>query len=346
MGPHQPQGVALRSSHARTLGMGVLLHVATRDHLPATLWNMHEWQPTSTNAELKAREVLSAAMWLHTTFKNHVWLWRGQARGDLGVEPGMHTRVLGSDVVSHDEEASAQATTGLLEAAREMRLDRQDGNRLPDLALLANLQHHGAATPLLDVSTDPLIALWMVAFANASSPDELDNLPGSLFGIKRPPKARWIDPLDARRFGRGSSPGVSEALAEQVWWYRAPDVTERLRIQRGSFLIGPLARPNDRDNTTLPLELAAQSANAISNRIARRGEASNANIGKVEMFRLVVPGASKVHLRRLLEDRSGLTIEAIYPTPWHRPFIAQFASTYGRGRPLSLDIVADAPEPP
>lgn len=310
----------------------------------STLDAMHEWQPTSTNAELKAREVLSAAMWLHTTFKNHVWLWRGQARGDLGVEPGMHTRVLNSSVVAHNEEASANATTRLLRAARKMRLDRQDGNRLPDLALLANLQHHGAATPLLDVSTDPLIALWMVAFASASDPDALDDMPGSLFGIKRPPKERWIDPLDARPFNAQSSPNISGMLADQVWWYRAPDVTERLRIQRGSFLVGPLARPADRPNTTLPLELAAGRTNAISNRLQKRGEASNATIGMVEIFRVVVPGASKVYLRRLLEDRSGLSIETIYPTPWHRPFIAQFASTYGRGRLLSLDSIVAAPE--
>lgn len=305
---------------------------------------MHEWQPTSTNAELKAREVLSAAMWLHTTFKNHVWLWRGQARGDLGVEPGMHTRVLNSSVVPHNEAASANATTGLLKAARKMRLDRQDGNRLPDLALLANLQHHGAATPLLDVSTDPLIALWMVAFASASDPDALDDMPGSLFGIKRPPKERWIDPLDARPYTAQSSSNISDMLADQVWWYRAPDVTERLRIQRGSFLVGPLARPVDRPNTTLPLELAAGHTNAISNRLQKRGEASNATIGMVEIFRIVVPGSSKVYLRRLLEDRSGLSIETIYPTPWHRPFIAQFASTYGRGRLLSLDTIVAAPE--
>lgn len=164
-------------------------------------------------------------------------------------------------------------------------------------------------------------------------------MPGSLFGIKRPPKERWIDPLDAR-----SSSNISGALADQVWWYRAPDVTERLRIQRGSFLIGPLARPIDRPNTTLPIELAAGRTNAIANRLEKRGKASNATIGRVEIFRIVVPGASKVYLRRLLEDRSGLSIETIYPTPWHRPFIAQFASTYGRGRPLSLDSNATTPE--
>lgn len=286
-----------------------------------------------------------------------MWVWIPLravcVRGALAVQPEPPARQASAGLeVARREENAPSATNAsrdggpwtaeariLADWPLEMRLDRQDGNRLPDLALLANLQHHGAATPLLDVSTDPLIALWMVAFANASDPDALDEAPGSLFGIKRPPQQRWIDPLDARPYISGSSPGVSGALDDKVWWYRAPDVTERLRIQRGSFLLGPLARPEDRSNTTLPLELAALSTNAISNRLARRGEASNANVGKVEIFRLIVPGASKVFLRRLLEDRSGLSIETIYPTPWHRPFIAQFASTYGRGRPLSLDVI-------
>jgi hypothetical protein len=123
-----------------------------------------------------------------------------------------------------------------------------------------------------------------------------------------------------------------------VWWYRAPDVTERLRIQRGSFLIGQLARPEDRTNTTLPLNLAQASKNAIENRILMKGKASNAAVGTVELFRIRIQPAVKRHLRTLLEDRSGLSVEAIYPTPWHRPYIEQFAKTYGRTRPLETDL--------
>lgn len=33
--------------------------------------------------------------------------------------------------------------------------------RLPDLALLALLQHHRAATPLMDVTLDPIVGLYM-----------------------------------------------------------------------------------------------------------------------------------------------------------------------------------------
>jgi hypothetical protein len=298
---------------------------------------VHEWKPEATSAEQKARDILTAAMWLHTTFKNHIWLWRGQADGAYGVEPGMHSRVLRSSF-PHDDATTNVATEALIKAARRVELDRLDGSRLPDLALLATLQHHGAATPLLDVTTDPLIALWMIAFADAQDPDRLDKRPGALFGLKRPPHERWIAPLDARPFMSREMPDVVRSVGDQVWWYVPPPVTDRIRTQRGSFLFGPLARPTERADTTLPFDLAQGGTNAIANRLARRGEKSNAAIGKVEIFRIVIPMATKPFLRGLLEERSGLSIEAIYPTPWHRPFIDQFSTAYGRGRPLELDI--------
>ena len=55
---------------------------------------MLTWRPKATSAEQKAREIVSAAMWMHSTFKDEIWLWRGQASKNFGVEPGMHTRVL------------------------------------------------------------------------------------------------------------------------------------------------------------------------------------------------------------------------------------------------------------
>src|SRR5690348_3834594 len=119
------------------------------------------WTPPSANAEQNARDVLSAAMWLHTTFKDEIWLWRGQARKVYGIEPGMHTRVLDASKEFPRTETTVElATSNLLKTARSIALDRQGETVLPDLALLAHLQHYGAGTPLLDVSTDPLIALW------------------------------------------------------------------------------------------------------------------------------------------------------------------------------------------
>lgn len=301
---------------------------------------MLTWTPPSSNAEQNAREILSAAMWIHSTFKDEVWLWRGQANRGYGVEPGMHTRVFNASKVHHTEEIVARATADLLDIARRARLDRQAKTRLPDLALLAHLQHYGAGTPLLDVSTDPLIALWMIAFENAKEPASRDNVSGMLFGIRRPPKERWISPLDARPYADPLVPSVSSSLGGNVWWYQAPDVTERLRIQRGSFLLGALSSLSDRKNVTIPLALGDTSSNWLKARMERRGKASNTAHSTSDIFAIVVRGSTKKHLRQLLRDRSGLSVEAVYPTPWHRPFISEFAEAYGRTRSLSLDLSA------
>src|SRR5439155_1336769 len=91
-------------------------------------------------------------------------------------EPGMHSRVRASmPRLALSEENVRWASAELIRVARANRLDRIEGLQLPDLALLAHLQHHGAATPLLDVTVDPLVALWMVAHASASA--NPDNLP-------------------------------------------------------------------------------------------------------------------------------------------------------------------------
>jgi hypothetical protein len=127
-------------------------------------------------------------------------------------------------------------------------------------------------------------------------------------------------------------------LNGQVWWYQAPDVTERLRIQRGSFLLGPLSHPNRRSGATIPLELGDPSNNWLKARMEKRGRPSNTARSDSDAFGIVVRGSTKKFLRSLLEDRSGLSVESVYPTPWNRPFIGQFAEGYGRSRALGLDL--------
>ena len=301
---------------------------------------MLTWKPPTTNAAQGARDVLSAAMWLHTTFKDEIWLWRGQAQKKFGIEPGMHTRVLNAKHFPHTEDTVERATKKLLYISRRARLDRQGETRLPDLAMLAHLQHYGAGTPLLDVSTDPLIALWMIAFANAREPSSLDEESGVLYAIRKPPRERWISPLDARPYSSKREPSVSKSLGSEVWWYQAPDVTERLRIQRGSFLLGPLSNPKDRKVATIPLKLDDLQEDWLTKRMKKRGQPSNTTRSRSDAFGIIVTGSTKKHLRTLLEDRSGLSVEAVYPTPWHRPFISQFAEGYGRSRALELDIAS------
>jgi len=144
--------------------------------------------------------------------------------GSFNLEPGMHTRVRRHGNL---DDADVEAfTAGLIRAARSAALDLQDGTRLPDLALLALLQHHGAATPLLDVTLDPIVGLYMAVVSPSAADDDAD---GVLFAIRRPDAT--VAAFDTRPFA-----DVYQAHASGVASYSAPDVSERLRIQRGHFL--------------------------------------------------------------------------------------------------------------
>lgn len=129
--------------------------------------------------------------------------WRGQSCGAWGVQTGaarralqpwsrresrerlqMHERL--RDLMNRGEQdrrrekVREEGAAGhqrdvekyeqyLLNQARRRGFGFVDGRELSDLQLLALLQHHGAATNLLDVSRSVVIALW---FAASVQPDE------------------------------------------------------------------------------------------------------------------------------------------------------------------------------
>lgn len=297
--------------------------------LPAGKWE--QWAPANSRSDAEVRGLLRGVMGLHSTFADEIWLWRGQADEAHRLEPGVHSRVRNTPVIALDESNARWATRQLLTLARENELDRMDGFRLPDLALLAHLQHHGAATPLLDVSVDPLVGLWMAAHASGDSADGLDDRAGLLFAIRRPDRRHWLDPLDSRRYWTVGSPDVASGLGNVVSWFRPPDVSERLRIQRGSFLLGGLV--DGAAPTTLSLDYRATKPwlGARVSAVGQRGKPTTAGTSIVA-FR--IRKGLKKEIREWLSERAGLTQQVIYPTPWHRPFLDEFCQSYGRRRPV------------
>lgn len=270
-------------------------------------------------------------MGLHSTFANEIWLWRGQADKKYRLEPGMHTRIHHTPGLLVSEDNVRWATRQLLELARARSLDRLDGFVLPDLALLAHLQHHGAATPLLDVSVDPLVALWMASHAPGDSPEGWDDRGALLFAVRRPESDRWMEPLDARHYWSAGTDDVVSTLDDGMSWFRPPDVSERLRIQRGSFLLGRLAHSSG--PTTLPLVYHAATS-WLQPRITSIGKRGAPPAASTSVIAFRIRPKLKKEIRKWLSERAGLTQQVIYPTPWHRPFLDEFCRAYGRTRPI------------
>jgi FRG domain len=236
----------------------------------------------------------------------------------------MHTRIHANGVL--DDAAVVNRTDQLLHAVRAAGLDRHEGVRLTDMPLLALLQHHGAATPLLDVSLDPLVGLYMAVVSPNPADDDKD---GALFAIRRPPSSILTFTSDSFQtvYGRLATGSVS--------MYTAPDVSERLRIQRGHFILGQVTSNHQ---TTLPLAVEDRSVLVadtwLSKLLAKRGERGipPPPTSGVGVFR--VTAKFKKELRDWLEVRTGLTYEFIYPTAWHQPHLDAFCKSHGRGAPL------------
>lgn len=108
---------------------------------------------------------------------NGIFMWRGQGNIDWPIHSSGYRRLAGKmPNRKPDEQDMRDYERSLIYDARHQGYGFEGGRKLSDFELLAKLQHHGAATRLLDVSRNLLVALW---FACHSRPENT----GMLFGI-------------------------------------------------------------------------------------------------------------------------------------------------------------------
>jgi FRG domain len=275
------------------------------------------WYPSAPPGKppQQQRRLLQDVWRLHVAFKNEQWLWRGHWCCNWDLTPGIVSR----KKVPADR---IPALKRLLCACRNAHLDAHDEVRLPDLALLARLQHQGAGTALLDVTTDPAVALFMAATkppkedpgSCCDDPGHAKKVPdGILVAIRRP--SQTLEPFDPRTIDV-----VLKSIGNGIAYYEPPPIDHRLRIQRGAFLLHNVERSDE-----LPLTITSKEA--LESRMARI-KAGRRDVERVCVFR--VKGSVKEGLRDFLSSRAGLTRDAIYPSAFDRPHLEQFAVNHGR----------------
>lgn len=89
------------------------------------------------------------------------YVWRGVSDSNWTIDSSLHREFVKQFRETPDEASLQLFEKRLIGRAREWRLDwHPSGGRLHGLDLLARLQHHGIPTRLIDVTTQPLIALW------------------------------------------------------------------------------------------------------------------------------------------------------------------------------------------
>ena len=89
-------------------------------------------------------------------FKSGEHLFRGLSKDNYEIEASAYRRIETNKIPARLLKANEE----LIEKARVRGHDQLNGQRLTDLELLAQLQHYGAATCLIDFSRNALVALW------------------------------------------------------------------------------------------------------------------------------------------------------------------------------------------
>jgi hypothetical protein len=263
------------------------------------------------------QELLQAIGRISTFSSEARYVWRGQPDLDWGLNPGL-VRRLHIHNGSHWPVTEAQLLGHealLLESAKAAGYDQIYGRTINEVELLAVLQHQGAATRLLDVSSDPMVAMWF-AVENQSLPKKTD---GALFAINIS-NAEVISGTESKPWAeilRSMKPRV-------IGFYEPPWADERIKVQRGRFIFSRLTGEEESE-LSLPIKIGSWNKarrDQFFNQARRSGRPKPPSI-----LVLKIPWQIKVRLLGLLENSYGYTSETMFPdlsgfstaNSWQRP---------------------------
>lgn len=302
-----PSGdAALRASPPRQLRL---------DRSPEDFFNQVAVEITSVQQLLKTLATLQSKQARHRP------IWRGQSNAHWAVHSSLYRRI-GTNAVSEDVLVAAEVEG--LERAREW-----DISTTQSLRYFADLQHNGAPTRLMDVTTDPEIAAW---FAVEDDPEhEVDD--GLIVGWGRVPVLRagissvtddriedaplpfwhsWISDEERQRVDWGTG--------TKTWTWFPPALNERMRAQRAGFLFeaGALLTDAVVDVFSQAMDLdwrmaeitRATSVVGLPSRHDVLTKPNEANL--VPMFVLRIAANAKPTVREYLKGK-GLMTSSVYP---------------------------------
>ena len=159
--------------------------------------------------------------------KGGAFVYRGMANATWEVESSAYRRIR----QSHETPPPSVLQTyieQLLESARRRGFQERQGKSYGDLELLANLQHYGAATCLIDFTTNTLIALWFAC------QDEAPQTAGKVVAMATD---------DPDRFAIVGSDSMEKKIdtflgKDNLWRWEPSHLSTRIVAQQSVFVFG------------------------------------------------------------------------------------------------------------
>ena len=136
-------------------------------------------------AEKESRRVktLSGFMKWAAQFNSGEYLFRGVPDDSYKIEASACRRLPGAE--RSNPYRLLRINERLIEEARLLGHDQKNGRQLSDLDLLAELQHFGAATCLIDFTRNALIALWFACQRSSTEGKAKKEVNGKVFAVPR-----------------------------------------------------------------------------------------------------------------------------------------------------------------
>ena len=176
-------------------------------------------------------ETLDAFMEWARKFERGKYVFRGVPNAKYGIQASAFRR---PDEKKRDFEKFLQINQDLIREARLRGYDGKDGRELKELEILADLQHFGAATCLIDFSHSAQIALWFACDRDHKNPE--DSPDGKVFTVSnQPPKFKEITPTLLRE-DIGSF--LKDGEGSQLYHWQPRQQNHRIIAQQSIFLFG------------------------------------------------------------------------------------------------------------
>jgi hypothetical protein len=251
---------------------------------------------------------LTTAIAAVSSYQHDLTFWRGHGDSTWRLSPRLIRDLpqfaVAQDVVNKETEV----LLGEAKRARPTWLEGMSLKGSSDLDLLALLQHLGAATPLLDLTTDPFVSLY---FAVAD-----DQKPGLLLGIQA---GRWRDltPKPAAYSKQWSDHIRSLEGDERVAYFRPPNISARIPAQRSVLAFGHVpTRDSWADSIgAFPVGEVASSWSDDRADLAFGRTRSRGRPGLPPVLGFLIPRGRKAFVRQLLATNFGLSAVSLFPDP-------------------------------
>ena len=241
--------------------------------------------------------------------------WRGMASADYELLSSLHRLTPNAN-----ERDLRQREELLLQAARKWGLGYGSAGWSTDFQLLADLQHYGTATRLLDVTSNPMTALWFACQAvqqpTAGHPLRRD---GVLIAIDTSAWPRYGRRMPAGSYTARDNPfswELEKALGEGTpFVVESLSPNDRLRAQEGYFISSavPDTRHTESPFRSLSINPRHIPEGQFEHLIRTRSGGMKSATGPLEFAAIRVPHALKNRILRRLENSYNRHPHVLFP---------------------------------